>query len=414
VADRILLLTPSRGLGGGIERYVETVQWALTEQGIEHSRIDLIWNTGYKRVFTHFRLLVEARRNIRASSIPVQIIAAHPALLPVASLLAREQAARCVSVVCHGVDVWGYRPLIRRRLENHLIRRRNIRAIAVSSFTAGMLARRTQATILSPGLSKAWFNKLVEASALCKEKNGEFRIVTSFRLESWRRKGLPELLNAVHTLSRNDVRVIVCGTGKPPAALQLLAQKYQFCDLKCDLSDLELASHFASADLFVLATRTRTGRNPSGEGFGMVLLEAQIAGTPVVGPAYGGSHDAYIDGVTGTTPVDESAGSLSRILDELLSDREKLAWMGNNAADWARETFAPENYAPRVAERLVLGSTHLFAADRGRTLKSKQCSIECRRRRPTPLTPKPLGPMTCSSLKYIGVHLNRMGGRHCR
>ena len=80
------------------------------------------------------------------------------------------------------------------------------------------------------------------------------------------------------------------------------------------LSDRELARQLAGADLFVLATRSRGGRHTSGEGFGLVLLEAQVAGTPVVAPAHGGSHDAYIEGITGLAPMDETAGSLARVM----------------------------------------------------------------------------------------------------
>ena len=76
--------------------------------------------------------------------------------------------------------------------------------------------------------------------------------------------------------------------------------------LRPGLSDNELAHELAAADLFVLATQTRSGRGSVGEGFGLVLLEAQAAGTPVIAPAYGGSHEAYVEGVTGMAPTDES------------------------------------------------------------------------------------------------------------
>src|ERR1700744_4005753 len=40
MSDRALLLTPSRGLGGGIERYVETVEAAFAREGVDYGRID--------------------------------------------------------------------------------------------------------------------------------------------------------------------------------------------------------------------------------------------------------------------------------------------------------------------------------------------------------------------------------------
>jgi phosphatidylinositol alpha-1,6-mannosyltransferase len=85
----------------------------------------------------------------------------------------------------------------------------------------------------------------------------------------------------------------------------------------------------------------------------MVLLEAQVAGTPVLAPAHGGGHDAYIEGVTGIAPAGESAAALTEALRYLLCDRARLAWMGRRAAEWAREAFDPEHYPSLVARRLM-------------------------------------------------------------
>jgi glycosyltransferase involved in cell wall biosynthesis len=124
--------------------------------------------------------------------------------------------------------------------------------------------------------------------------------------------------------------------------------------LRLDLSDDDLARELAAADLFVLATNTRRGRSAVGEGFGLVLLEAQAAGTPVIAPAYGGSREAYIEGVTGVGPADESAEALTRTLDDLLKDPARLAWMGRNATQWTRMSFASErNYAQLAVRRLL-------------------------------------------------------------
>ena len=95
------------------------------------------------------------------------------------------------------------------------------------------------------------------------------------------------------------------------------------------------------------------GRRASGEGFGLVLLEAQLAGTPVVAPAYGGSHDTFIDQVTGTAPADESPEALARVLNAMLSDPDRLARMGQRAGEWARQAFAPDRYAALVVDRLL-------------------------------------------------------------
>jgi phosphatidyl-myo-inositol dimannoside synthase len=344
-----LLLTPSRGLGGGIERYLETVEWALAEQGVGYRRIDLR-RPGPR---AHARLLADASRLLRARPGPTRLVLAHCHLLPVATLLARRHQVRGITVLCHGADVWGSRLAPRWQLERLLMGRPAVRVVAVSSFTSGALSGTAPAAVLPPGLSRRWFDTLVQASAEPRPARAGVHLVTAFRMPDWQNKGLPQLLDAVTALGRADVHVTVCGSGTPPAELRRLVATCERCELRCDLSDGELARQLAAADLFVLATRTRPGRSPSGEGFGLVLLEAQVAGTPVIAPAHGGSHDAFLDRVTGMAPADESVQALASVLAEMLRDRERLAQMSDAASAWARACYAPERYAARAVANLL-------------------------------------------------------------
>ena len=348
-AGKALLLAPSHGLGGGIERYVETLEWAFAAQGIDCQRVDLT-RPGTR---AHLRMLAVGRGVLRAGSEPTRLIVGHRSLLPVATLLAREPSVSGISVLCHGREVWDARLRPRRSVERRLMRRPGVRAVAVSSYTAGTLASDGQAVVLPPALSLEWFEALVGAANVARSPSSPVRLATAFRLEDWREKGLPEIIEAVAGLGRHDVRLVICGNGQPPQGLQRLVAGRGWCTLLADVTDRELARQYATADLFVLATRTRFGRWAYGEGFGLVLLEAQVAGTPVIAPAYGGSSDAYVEGVTGVAPADETAQTLTRILQDMLADPARLAWMGARAAEWARESFAPERYARLAARRLL-------------------------------------------------------------
>ena len=345
---RVVLLTPSQGAGGGIERYAETLEWAFRCHGITCRRVNL----PRPGMSAHAQLLTQARSVFRRGEAS-RLVVLHRRLLPVACMLARDRAVAGVSLVCHGGEVWGARPRGRRLIERQLMRRSDVRVVAASSFTAGILASDSPAAILPPGLSEEWFHALVAASDTGSRNGSGITLVTAFRLPDWRRKGLPELLKAVTSLGRPDVRLIVCGSGQPTPELLSLVGDHACCTMLAGLSDDELAVQLAMADLFVLATRTRMGRRPAGEGFGLVLLEAQVAGTAVVGPAYGGSHAAFVDGVTGMAPADESAAALTVLLDSLVGDPARLALMGKRAAEWSRERFAPDRYALQAIAKLL-------------------------------------------------------------
>jgi glycosyltransferase involved in cell wall biosynthesis len=266
-----------------------------------------------------------------------------------------------ISVICHGSDVWGSRWQPRWQLESRLMRGPGVRVVAASSFTAGALFPGVRAAVLPPGLSRAWFTELARAGDQAAAATGpragggadRIDILTAFRLDDWRDKGLPQLTAAIATLGRADIRLTVCGSGAPPAQLLEYLRRYPWCALQQGLTDRELAARFAQADLFVLATRTRHGPVPCGEGFGLVLLEAQVAGTAVVGPAHGGSPDAYLEGVTGVSPRDESVSALAQLLSELVRSPARGREMGGRGAAWSRERFAPEKYAQLAIDRLL-------------------------------------------------------------
>jgi len=354
----VLLLTPSRGLGGGIERYVQTVQSAFDEAGVITRRLDL----ARPGPAGHLALLARARATLADAPPPDRLVIAHRALLPVATALARTRRVGGISVICHGSDVWGQRWKLRWLAESALMRRPGVRIVAVSSFTAGAMFPGSQATVLPPGLSRAWYGELAEAGRAAMVPSSPagsppdgagLEVMTAFRLAEWREKGLPELTAAIAALGRDDVTLSVCGSGEPPAGLLSHLRGYPWCRLRPGLSDTALAALYARASLFVLATRTKGGKQPCGEGFGLVLLEAQVAGTAVVGPAHGGSLDAYVNGVTGLTPRDESATALAQVIGTLLGSPSRLREMGAQGAAWAQSRYAPDRYALQVIDRLL-------------------------------------------------------------
>lgn len=362
--SKVLLLAPSAGRGGGIERYVQTLEWAFAARSVDCQRMDL----SRPGPAGHWQLLVRASRRNRDEQVPIRVVAAHRALLPVAIALQRRRAITGISVICHGSDVWGSAARPRWWLEKHAMRGERVRVVSVSDFTAGVVGLRCRATVLTPGLSRAWFNELRAAGAHRTEhldrvvpksphdglgRAGAIRLVTAFRLTDWRGKGLPELLEAVRLLGRPEVSLTICGSGKASPELIAVTRQAPWCQVKSELTDAALARELAMADLFVLATRTRSGRRPSGEGFGLVLLEAQVAGAPVVAPARGGSRDAYLAGVTGAAPIDESAAALAQVLNEMLADPVRLAQMGRAAGRWSQERYDPDLYAAQAVTALL-------------------------------------------------------------
>ncbi len=93
------------------------------------------------------------------------------------------------------------------------------------------------------------------------------------------------------------------------------------------------------ADVFVHSSRW--------EGFGIVLLEAMLAGLPVVATRVSAVPEVVADGETGVLVEAGDAGALATALEALLGDRERARAFGAAGTRRAREEFS----VARMAER---------------------------------------------------------------
>jgi glycosyltransferase involved in cell wall biosynthesis len=292
---KTLLLTPSDGLGGGIERYVHTLRMALVDSG-EHV-VSVALTTGPAPSLRWGTKARFAARSVRAAAQTRSevVMAMHPGLLPVL-LVVRLVSPRARFVLFfYGTDIWGGIAVWERWV---LKRWRRLGLATISNYSAGavsMLGR--DPDVLMPALDRVWHAQLVQASRPHAER--DLDLLSVFRLADWETKGVPDFLEVVERLSRSrPTKAAIAGKGPVPAPL-LAACRGAGVEVLSDLTEAELAALYGRTRVFLLATVLTTGHRASGEGFGIVLLEAQAAGAAVVAPRSGGSSDAYLSGVTG-------------------------------------------------------------------------------------------------------------------
>nr|WP_255616507.1 glycosyltransferase family 4 protein [Microvirga puerhi] len=89
------------------------------------------------------------------------------------------------------------------------------------------------------------------------------------------------------------------------------------------------------------------------EAYGMVLLEAQLFGCPVLAGAYGGVADVVRDGTTGLLVQPGDARAFARGLATLLDAPEGLRHMGEAAHTFVRTERSLEGAASRLRETLM-------------------------------------------------------------
>jgi phosphatidylinositol alpha-1,6-mannosyltransferase len=113
-----------------------------------------------------------------------------------------------------------------------------------------------------------------------------------------------------------------------------------------EVDDVRLRECYQQSDLFVLANRTIGG---DFEGFGIVLIEAQACGKPVIAGASGGTAETMRVPETGRIVTCEEPGPVAAAIVDMLSDPQLMERMGHAARAWAVANFGWEALVPRAA-----------------------------------------------------------------
>jgi glycosyltransferase involved in cell wall biosynthesis len=126
-----------------------------------------------------------------------------------------------------------------------------------------------------------------------------------------------------------DALLVIAGDGELRDQLQEMARQLGICaHFRGALSNAEVRRELDLARVFCLPSVTAL--NGDAEGFGVVILEAQASGVPVVTSATGGASEGLEEGTTGFTfgerDVDTLAGQLTALLtDDAMATSMALA-----------------------------------------------------------------------------------------
>jgi len=165
------------------------------------------------------------------------------------------------------------------------------------------------------------------------------------------RKGHEFLIRAAPDVIRKvpDVHFIIIGSGPLANSLERLStalglsERFTYAG---EVPSESLAQYYQAADLFVLPCRTMP--NGDTEGFGLVFLEANACGLPVVAGAAGGTVEAVIDGETGLLVNGSDTNEIASSIVKILRDPKLAARLGETG--WRR---AQTLGWPRITERFV-------------------------------------------------------------
>lgn len=195
--------------------------------------------------------------------------------------------------------------------------------------------------ILNPGVDTGYFKPHSPDPVVKKRLGWDDRVVVLSVGRLQKRKGHDHTILAMEYVRERIPNILyaIIGDGKELEYLKDLTAKKNLNHsvlFMGEMQDSALLECYQQCDLFVLANREVNGDI---EGFGMVLVEAQACGRPVIAGDSGGTSETMIPGTTGLIVDCRDPKILADAICSVLGDMNKSQEMGKRAREWVQNTF---------------------------------------------------------------------------
>ncbi len=175
--------------------------------------------------------------------------------------------------------------------------------------------------------------------------DGKISIICVCRLI--KRKGVDDLLKSISTLISDkslkyEIVLNVCGAGSELDSLIALSDELSITEsvtFHGFTEEKQMLELIQASDIFAMPNKTIDGDL---EGFGLVFLEANACGLPVIGGRSGGVVDAIEDHVSGYLIVPYSIPDITEKLKSLIENPVIAKEMGLNGYNRAKDKFTLE------------------------------------------------------------------------
>jgi phosphatidylinositol alpha-1,6-mannosyltransferase len=184
--------------------------------------------------------------------------------------------------------------------------------------------------VLHPGVDASLFVPSAADDEFKQQMGWQGRkvIITVGRLQA--RKGQDMMLRATALLKQQfpDILYAIIGRGECLESLKTLTAELsinEYVQFLTDVSDAQMIQCYQQSDMFILPNRT-IGNDI--EGFGMVLVEAQACGKPVIAGDSGGTKETMLINQSGLVIDCTDAQLISTMVAKLLTDPKSRLQMG--------------------------------------------------------------------------------------
>lgn len=165
------------------------------------------------------------------------------------------------------------------------------------------------------------------------------------------KKGCIYLIRAFEKIQNHfpDISLAIVGNGPLETTLKeyVVKNKVRAIFLGALNSD-KIKQELDKSRVFCLPSIT--AENGDAEGLGIVVLEAQACGVPVITSARGGAKEGIIDGVTGYSHHEKAIDEIAKALEKILGDDEIAAYFGKSAREFVMDKMNIKECSEKLEE----------------------------------------------------------------
>jgi phosphatidyl-myo-inositol dimannoside synthase len=218
------------------------------------------------------------------------------------------------------------------------------KVISISQYTKKLCqnyASKKKHMVITPGISLSKLKPTITQKNFRKKHNlGKGHILLSIGGLVWR-KGFDITIKIMPSIVKKypDTKLVIIGKGPEEIKLKNLAKGL---NLEKNVifwpnwvSDKDLANFYNACSIFILMNITK---GAAVQGFGIVYVEANAMGKPIIGGKGGGISDAIIDGKTGFAINPDNQQLIIKRTLQLLGNKNLREKMGSDGKSYALKT----------------------------------------------------------------------------
>jgi phosphatidylinositol alpha-1,6-mannosyltransferase len=261
------------------------------------------------------------------------------------------------TVLLHGMDFSLATVNNRKKKITKKILQRADKIICSNSYTANSVkvfndGLAVKLGMVNPGIESSFVRNPQRVEELRAKHGLQNKLVLLGLGRLTRRKGVDNVIKAMDDISKSaaDLVYVVAGAGQEAEALKnIVAAMPEEVKNKIiflgQISDEDRWAWLELCDIFIMPSRNIAGDY---EGFGIVYLEANLAGKPVVAGDSGGVRDAVINNINGFLVNPESVEEIAAAVIKLAADPELRKALGEQGKRRAVENFNAKKQVEKI------------------------------------------------------------------